>query len=121
MPHSLIRIQPVEIFDKIQMPYLTEELSQAKQYNNAGLSLSQSPSASLAGYDVMENEDEQFYTRCRRAILLLNAQLVKAAEERSEFAPFLLEAMGNAMSELLEYGDERNLLLLEQWLDEENQ
>lgn len=70
---------------------------------------------------VMDKEDDQFYSRCRRAILLLNAQLVKAAEERSEFAPFLLEAMGNAVSELLEHGDQRDLLLLEQWLDEENQ
>ena len=67
----------------------------------------------------MEVEDEQFYSRCRRAILRLNDQLVKAAEERSDFAPFLIEAMRNAMATLLEHGDERDLLLLEQWLDEE--
>jgi hypothetical protein len=69
----------------------------------------------------MEVEDEQFYARCRRAILRLNDQLVKAAEERSEFAPFLIEAMRNAMAALLEHGDERDLILLEQWLDEETE
>ena len=69
---------------------------------------------------LMENEDEQFYTRCRRAVLRLNDQLAKAAAERSDFAPFLIEAMRNAMAELLEHGDERDLMLLEQWLDEEN-
>ena len=68
---------------------------------------------------MIEVEDEQFYGRCRRAILRLNDQLVKAAEERSDFAPFLIEAMRNAMATLLEHGDERDLLLLEQWLDEE--
>ena len=68
---------------------------------------------------LIETEDEQFYTRCRRAILRLNDQLVKAAEERSEFAPFLIEAMRNAMVALLEHGDEGDLLLLEQWLDED--
>lgn len=67
----------------------------------------------------MQTEDEQFYSRCRRAILRLNDQLVKAAEERSDFAPFLIEAMRNAMAQLLDYGDERDLLLLEQWLDDD--
>jgi hypothetical protein len=67
----------------------------------------------------LESEDEQFYIRCRRAILRLSANLLQAAEHRSDFAPFLLEAMHNAMTNLLEFGDERDLLLLEQWLDED--
>ncbi len=84
--------------------------------------LSEDSPLSVAECVLMENEieDEEFYIRCRRAILRLNDQLVKAAEERSDFAPFLLEAMRNAMSELLEHGDERDLMLLEMWLDEEN-
>lgn len=65
-------------------------------------------------------DEEQSFERSRRAILRLSANLLQAAEQRSEFAPFLLEAMHNAMSNLLEHGDERDLLLLEQWLDEEN-
>ena len=66
------------------------------------------------------DDEEQFFQRCRRAILRLSSNLLHAAEQRTEFAPFLLEAMHNAMTNLLEYGDERDLLLLEQWLDEEN-
>lgn len=84
------------------------------------LTLSDTPLLRTDGL-IMEKEDEQFYGRCRRAILRLNDQLVQAAAERSEFAPFLLEAMRNAMAELLEHGDERDLMLLEQWLDEENE
>ncbi len=104
------------------MPYLAESNHQNSDYQNAGLStLSEISPQPPVERIFMENEEYQFYARCRRAILLLNAQLVKAAAERSEFAPFLLEAMGNAMSELLEHGDERDLLLLEQWLDEENE
>lgn len=66
------------------------------------------------------DDEEQFFQRCRRAILRLSSNLNQAAKHRADFAPFLLEAMHNAMTNLLEYGDERDLLLLEQWLDEEN-
>jgi hypothetical protein len=97
------------------MPYLAEP-----NYTNAPTLGNDAP-LSPAERALMETEDEQFYIRCRRAILRLNDQLVKAAEERSEFAPFLLEAMRNAMAELLEHGDHRHLLLLEQWLDEETE
>lgn len=97
------------------MPHLAEP-----NYTSAPTLGSDAP-LSPAERALMETEDEQFYIRCRRAILRLNDQLVKAAEERSEFAPFLLEAMRNAMAELLEHGDQRHLLLLEQWLDEENE
>jgi hypothetical protein len=71
------------------------------------------------GNFAMPLDDEQFYERCRHAILRLSAQLTQAANERQEFAPFLMEALHNAMSGLLEHGDERDLLLLEQWLDED--
>ncbi|HEY0075360.1 MAG TPA: hypothetical protein VGB77_14775 [Abditibacteriaceae bacterium] len=97
------------------MPYLAEP-----NFTSTATLGSDAP-LSLAERALMETEDEQFYIRCRRAILRLNDQLAKAAEERSEFAPFLLEAMRNAMAELLEHGDQRHLLLLEQWLDEENE
>lgn len=103
------------------MPYFVEPNHPVVNFNSVGFpALQDEPSLLFAECALMESEDEQFYTRCRRAILLLNAQLVKAAEQRSDFAPFLLEAMGNAVSELLEHGDERDLLLLEQWLDEED-
>lgn len=67
-----------------------------------------------------DDDEEQFFERSRRAILRLSSNLLQAAEHRSDFAPFLLEAMHNAMTNLLEHGDEHDLLLLEQWLDEEN-
>lgn len=67
-----------------------------------------------------EQFEEQSFVRSRRAILRLSANLLKAAGQRTDLAPFLFEAMHNAMTNLLEHGDERDLLLLEQWLDEEN-
>lgn len=99
------------------MTYAVEPISQTMTVSDVTLGAS---AQAYAQSSLMENEDEYFYTRCRRAVLRLSEQLVKAAAERNDFAPFLLEAMHNAMSELLQHGDESALILLEQWLDEEN-
>jgi hypothetical protein len=64
-------------------------------------------------------EDARFYTRCRNAVLRLSDNLPQAADQGFDYAPFLLEAMNTAMTNLLEHGDERDLLLLEQWLNDE--
>jgi hypothetical protein len=66
------------------------------------------------------NEDEQQNAlRWRRAILKLSETLLTAADEHRELSPFLLEAMHYALENLLVYGDERDLMALEEWLVEE--
>ena len=57
--------------------------------------------------------------RWRRAILKLSETLLSAADQRRELSPVLLEAMDFALENYLLYGDEHDLMLLEEWLREE--
>ncbi|HEX8235007.1 MAG TPA: hypothetical protein VF600_03540 [Abditibacteriaceae bacterium] len=66
-----------------------------------------------------ENE-QQDALRWRRAILKLSETLLSAADEHRDLSPFLMEAMHYALENLLVYGDERDLMALEEWLTEES-
>ncbi len=62
--------------------------------------------------------EERTALRWRRAILRLSETLLSAADERSDLSPILLEAMHNALENLLVYGEEHDLMALEEWLIE---
>ena len=66
-----------------------------------------------------ENE-QQNALRWRRAILKLSETLLSAADEHRHMSPIFLEAMHSALENLLVYGDERDLMALEEWLTEES-
>ena len=68
---------------------------------------------------VEEQHEEQMALRWRRAILKLSETLMSAADERSDLSPILMEAMHNALEKLLVYGEERDLMILEEWLSQE--
>ena len=61
------------------------------------------------------NEDE-VALRWRRVILRLSENLLDAASQRSELSPILLGALHNALDQLLLYGEEGDLMALEEWL-----
>jgi hypothetical protein len=66
------------------------------------------------------HDEERMALRWRRAILKLSETLMDAAGERSDLSPILMEAMHNALEKLLVYGEEDDLMTLEEWLSEEN-
>jgi hypothetical protein len=65
-------------------------------------------------------DEEKMALRWRRAILKLSETLMDAAGERSDLSPILMEAMHNALEKLLVYGEEDDLMTLEEWLSEES-
>lgn len=66
----------------------------------------------------IQDSEERTALRWRRAILRLSETLLSAADERSDLSPILLEAMHNALENLLVYGEEDDLMALEEWLVE---
>jgi hypothetical protein len=61
-------------------------------------------------------EEEQIALRWRCVILRLSENLLDAAAQRSELSPILLGALHNALDQLLLYGEEGDLMALEEWL-----
>jgi hypothetical protein len=73
-----------------------------------------------AAADSASQDEEIIALRWRRAILKLSETLMDAAGERSDLSPILMEAMHNALEKLLVYGEEDDLMTLEEWLSEES-
>ncbi len=71
------------------------------------------------GSSTWEENEQQNALRWRRAILKLSETLLSAADEHRHLSPIFLEAMHSALENLLVYGDERDLMALEEWLTEE--
>lgn len=65
-------------------------------------------------------EDDARALRWRTAILKLSENFREAADVRHDLSPILMEALHNALENLLLLGDEADLLALEEWLDLEN-
>lgn len=65
--------------------------------------------------------DEAAALRWRKTLLRLSETFLDAAQERSDLSPILLEALHNALEQLLIYGDEGVLMALEEWLEHEPQ
>lgn len=66
-----------------------------------------------------ESDDERTALRWRGTVLRLSDHFTVTAAAHPHLAPVLLEALGNALEQLLLFGRERDLTLLEEWLDEE--
>jgi hypothetical protein len=64
-------------------------------------------------------EDAAAAQRWRQAILKLSNSMREAADEREHLSPVLMEALHNALENLLLLGDEADLMALEEWLDHE--
>jgi hypothetical protein len=67
--------------------------------------------------DAVTEQETVRAERWRRAILGLSENLRRAAEERPELSNVLMEAMHNALEQLLVYGEENEILSLEEWLE----
>jgi hypothetical protein len=65
------------------------------------------------------NDEERTALRWRSTVLRLSDHFTATAAAHPALAPVLLEALGNALEQLLLFGRERDLTLLEEWLDEE--
>jgi len=63
--------------------------------------------------------DEEQAARWRRVVLHLSDCFSSSAACHPHLAPYLLEALGNALEQLLLFGRERDLILLDEWLSEE--
>jgi hypothetical protein len=72
-----------------------------------------------AGNLTWDEDEQQNALRWRCAILKLSETLLSAADEHRHMSPIFLEAMHYALENLLVYGDERDLMALEEWLTEE--
>jgi len=70
---------------------------------------------------VPDDLNDEVALRWRRAILRLSETFLDAAGERSDLSPFLLEAMHNALNNLLVYGEAGDLMALEEWLSMEDE
>ena len=88
------------------------------------MSENESPGPSVAGASAgnatWDEDEQQDALRWRRAILKLSETLLSAAAEHRSLSPIFMEAMHYALENLLIYGDERDLMALEEWLNEEN-
>ena len=80
------------------------------------------PAPGLSGRpdDRATAEEEAAARRWREIILKLSDTLREAADQRSDFSLFLMEALHNALENLLLLGQEADLIALEEWLDHEN-
>jgi hypothetical protein len=67
------------------------------------------------------SEEEALALRWRKTILRLSEAFMDAADERTDLSPFLLEALHNALDNLLVYGDADDLLAIEEWLSMEEE
>jgi hypothetical protein len=56
--------------------------------------------------------------RWRRVVLRMSDTFAAAAVSQPELAPYLLEAMGHALEQLLLFGREKDLDMLDEWLSE---
>jgi hypothetical protein len=65
-----------------------------------------------------ELAESEAAVRWRRALLRLSENFMSAADERSDLSPILLGALHNALEQLLLYGEEGDLMALEEWLSE---
>lgn len=65
------------------------------------------------------NEEEELAARWRTVVLKLSDSFSLAATCQPKLAPYLLEALGNALEQLLLFGRERDLEILDEWLSEE--
>src|SRR5688500_15161474 len=74
--------------------------------------MEETPQSHLNGSE----DEEQLALRWRRVILRLSENLLDAAAQRSELSPILLGALHNALDQLLLYGEEGDLMALEEWL-----
>jgi hypothetical protein len=61
-------------------------------------------------------DEDRLALRWRKAILRLSENFMDAAGERSDLSPILMEAMHNALDNLLVYGEATDLMVLEEWL-----
>jgi hypothetical protein len=73
-----------------------------------------------AGNATWDENEQQNALRWRRAILKLSETLLSAADKHRDLSPIFMEAMHYALENLLVYGDERDLMALEEWLTEES-
>ena len=64
-------------------------------------------------------DEEENAARWRRVVLTLSDSFSQAAACQPRLAPYLLEALGNALEQLLLFGRERDLLILDEWLSQE--
>lgn len=62
--------------------------------------------------------EEASLRRWRRVVLRMSDTFSAAAVSHPELAPFLLEAMGHALEQLLLFGREKDLDMLDEWLSE---
>ncbi|HEX8552098.1 MAG TPA: hypothetical protein VF681_11160 [Abditibacteriaceae bacterium] len=67
------------------------------------------------------SQEEAHAIRWRRAILRLSEAFMDAADERQDLSPILLEALHNALDNLLFYGESGDLMVLEEWLSMEEE
>ena len=71
--------------------------------------------------DPCEDIEERAALRWRSTVLRLSDHFTTAAAGHPELAPILMEALGNALEQLLLFGRACDLDLLEEWLDVELQ
>lgn len=76
-------------------------------------------SSSFPSHLACESDEERTALRWRSTVLRLSDHFTATAAAHPDLAPVLLEALGNALEQLLLFGRERDLALLEEWLDEE--
>ena len=66
-----------------------------------------------------EYDEDHTAMRWRRTMLRLSDHFTSTATAHPELASVLLEALGNSLEQLLLFGRQRDLEMLEEWLDEE--
>lgn len=57
--------------------------------------------------------------RWRRVVLHMTDRFSAAAVAQPHLSPYLMEAMGHALEQLLLFGRERDLIALDEWLNED--
>ncbi|RYG70445.1 hypothetical protein EON80_07965 [bacterium] len=67
--------------------------------------------------DPCEDLEERAALRWRSTVLRLSDHFTTAAASHPALAPILMEALGNALEQLLLFGRACDLDLLEEWLD----
>jgi hypothetical protein len=107
-----MQYQPFTLWGNVQA---TPEMARG---NRAGLTTDYSSSSFLT-LEADEDSEARIALRWRSTVLRLSDHFTAASASHPELAPVMMEALGNALEQLLLFGRTRDLDLIEDWLDEE--
>jgi hypothetical protein len=102
------------------MPWGTLQPASSRARSGRTGSADEYGSSSFRPSDSGDDSEQRIALRWRSTVLRLSDHFTATAASHPELAPILMEALGNALEQLLLFGRPKDLDLLEEWLEVEH-